>query len=69
MLKPSLAVTLPKHVQKRKGSLAKTMALHARHGFWYISPTSAKHDINQVRLKSSESCFLGVTNSWPGSFD
>ena len=31
---------------KRKGSLAKTMALHVRHDFWHISPTfSAKRDI------------------------
>ena len=51
MLKLSLAVTLPKNVQKRKGSLAKTMALHVRYGFWYISPTSsAKHDINKVKV-------------------
>ena len=49
MLKLSPSITIPKHVQKQKGSLAKTMALHVRHDFWYISPTfSAKHDINHA---------------------
>ena len=42
----SLGITIPKHVQKQKGLLAKTMALDVRHDFWYISPTfSAKNDI------------------------
>ena len=46
MLKLSLAATIPKRVQKQKGSLAKTMAVHVRHDFWYITPTfSEKHDI------------------------
>ena len=53
MLKLSPANTLPKHVEKQKGSLAKTMALHVHHDFWYISQTfSAKHDkISQARFK------------------
>ena len=55
----ALAITLPKQFKKQKGSLAKTMALHVRHDFWYISPTfSAKHDIKKGRLYLSKSRFL-----------
>ena len=52
ILKLSPAITLPKYVQKQKGSLAKTMALHVCHDFWYISQTfSAKHDkISKVKV-------------------
>ena len=68
MLKLTLAIMLPKHVQKQKGSLEKMMALHVRHDFWYISFISK---VKVVRIMLSGLCESQafVTNSWPGSFD
>ena len=36
---------VPKHVQKQKGSLAKTMAVHVGHDFWYIEISICRYGV------------------------